>query len=222
MAFFAAAPRQQYTQSYAPARPQIEIDLKDALARMDTAIYNDDIATYKQIVEHEFPETLAPRMKVDYKRILKYHYVPLENTNGTLKGLNPLQIELRGLSPLQLAVLSGNPRMVEEVLKLGNDLEHFMNDYDDGKWQFKTARGIADILLSRHADTPEMAARYKEIKSILLQHGARPKTVTTITGTRLVFPENKANVNVYKRSIKKGRKSRKTRNTRNIKKTRRV
>lgn len=192
MAFFGFSQSGNYSGSAAPARPQIETDVKDALARMMTAIYKGDVDTYKQIVEHEFPENLGPRMKKDYRLTLQYHLV--DNAED--------------MSPLQLAVISGNPRMVEEVLKLGGYIEHFMTT---GEWHHKTARGIADVLLNKYADKPDVVARLKEIKSLLLQHGALPKTVTTLTGTRLVFPENKVNVNMYKRSVRKSRKAKKTR-----------
>ena len=85
--------------------------------------------------------------------------------------------------------------------------------------------GLADVLIKRYK-TPEEAAKFKAIKKLLLQRGAQPKMVTTITGRKLAFPENAENVQYYKNATaelnrimskvqtRKGRKSRKTRKTR--------
>ena len=72
---------------------------------------------------------------------------------------------------------------------------------------------MADVFIA-NSKTPEQAAPYKAIKKILLLNGAKPKMITTITGKKLAFPENKANVNEYMRGSKKGRKSRKAKNCR--------
>jgi len=193
--------------------------MKDAFYRMMTAVIEGDVDTYKQWIEVEFPEKLIPiyndaERDPDYELKIYHHYP----NDGSL---------FEGMTPLQAAVFSGNPEMVREVLKLGSNLETTYSNIS-GKQripelQGKTARGFADLFIA-NSKTSEQAAPYKEIKKILLQNGAKPKTVTSITGTRLAFPENQVNINVYKRSLtgkvpvfkKRTRKNRKTRKMRRI------
>lgn len=195
----------------ARVRPQIELDLENALDRMMSAIGSGDIQAYKQIVNDEFPVKFEPRMKVSYHKLLKNYIHPYNSGTFTY------------MTPLQAAVFSGNPEMVEEVLQLGNDMEYSSDDVIHPIIKNKTARGMADVFIA-HSETPEQAAPYKAIKKILLLNGAKPKMVTTITGKRLAFPENKANVNEYKRGSSmvnsvygKSRKNRKA-----LRKTRKV
>ena len=204
MAFLGASAlgrRRKYAS--APSRPQIEIDVRDALFDMMEAIGTGNIPAYKQIVDIEFPVNLQPRMAKDYRTILKYYAHEMDGS------------QLQAMTPLQAAVYSGNPEMVKEVLKLGNDLEYYTDSVKHDIIENKTARGMADVFIAK-STSPEQAAPYRAIKKILLLNGAKPKTVTTITGTKLVFPENKANVNEYKRSSGKTRKGRKAKKTRKI------
>ena len=184
-----------------PKKSQIEIDLDNALFRMMEAIGSGDIQAYKQIVNVEFPVKFNPRMRISYRELLKDYIHPYDNSDWTY------------MTPLQAAVFSGNPEMVEEVLQLGNDMEYKSDDVIHPIIQNKTARGMTDVFIAE-SKTPEQAAPYKAIKKILLLNGAKPKMITTITGKKLAFPENKANVNEYMRGSKKGRKSRKAKNCR--------
>jgi len=202
MAFLAASAlgrRRKYAS--APSRPQIEIDVRDALFDMMEAIGSGNIPAYKQIVDVEFPVNLQPRMTKDYRTILKYYAHEMDGS------------QLQAMSPLQAAVYSGNPEMVKEVLKLENDIEYYTDSVKHAILENKTARGMADVFIE-HSTSQEQAAPYRAIKKILLLNGAKPKTVTTMTGKKLVFPENKANVNEYKRLSGKTRKARKARKTR--------
>ena len=201
MAFAAFGHRHQRKHASAPSRPQIEIDVRDALFNMMEAIGTGNVAAYKQIVDVEFPVNLQPRMTKDHRTILKYYAHEMDGAN------------LQAMTPLQAAVFSGNPEMVKEVLKLGNDLEYYTDSVKHDIIENKTARGMADVFIAK-STSPEQAAPYRAIKTILLRSGAKPKTVTTMTGTKLAFPENKANVNEYKRSSGKTRKARKGKKTR--------
>ena len=199
MAFLgAAALGRRHKYASAPSRPQIEIDVRDALFDMMEAIGTGNIPAYKQIVDVEFPVNLQPRMTKDYRTILKYYAHEMDGA------------ELQAMTPLQAAVYSGNPEMVKEVLKLDNDMEYYTDSVKHAILENKTARGMADVFIA-HSTSQEQAAPYRAIKKILLLNGAKPKTVTTLTGSKLAFPENKANVNEYKRLSGKTRKARKTR-----------
>jgi len=202
MAFLGAAAlgrRRKYAS--APSRPQIEIDVRDALFDMMEAIGTGNIPAYKQIVDVEFPVNLQPRMTKDYRTILKYYAHEMDGS------------QLQAMTPLQAAVYSGNPEMVKEVLKLENDMEYYTDSLKHSIIQDKTARGMADVFIA-HSTSQEQAAPYRSIKKILLLNGAKPKIITTMTGKKLAFPENKANVNEYKRLSGKTRKVRKTRKIR--------
>jgi cobalamin biosynthesis Co2+ chelatase CbiK len=177
--------------------------VRNALFDMMEAIGTGNIPAYKQIVDVEFPLNLQPRMTKDYRTILKYYAHEMDGA------------DLQAMTPLQAAVYSGNPEMVKEVLKLNNDMEYYTDSLKHSIIQDKTARGMADVFIA-HSTSQEQAAPYRAIKKILLLNGAKPKTVTTLTGTKLVFPENKANVNEYKRLSGKTRKARKVRKTRKI------
>ena len=199
MAFLGAAAlgrRRKYAS--APSRPQIEIDVRDALFDMMEAIGTGNIPAYKQIVDVEFPVNLQPRMTKDYRTILKYYAHEMDGA------------DLQAMTPLQAAVYSGNPEMVKEVLKLNNDMEYYTDSLKHSIIQKRTARGMADVFIA-HSTSQEQAAPYRAIKTILLRSGAKPKTLTTMTGSKLAFPENKANVNEYKRLSGKTRKTRKIR-----------
>ena len=202
MAFLgAAALGRRHKYASAPSRPQIEIDVRNALFDMMEAIGTGNIPAYKQIVDVEFPVNLQPRMTKDYRTILKYYAHEMDGS------------QLQAMTPLQAAVYSGNPEMVKEVLKLDNDIEYYTDSLKHSIIQDKTARGMADVFIA-HSTSPEQAAPYRAIKKILLLNGAKPKIITTMTGKKLAFPENKANVNEYKRLSGKTRKVRKTRKTR--------
>jgi hypothetical protein len=134
--------------------------------------------------------------------------------------------EYQGMNPLHLAVLTGNPAMVEEAMYFGADLETPSGATLDPELAQKTPRQIADVLLLRY-NTPEKGSEmFKAVKRVLLRRGAKPKMKTTIMGKKLAFPENAANVQYYKNATatvnrllsqsqsRKGRKSRKTRKTR--------
>ena len=203
MAFAAFGHRHQRKHASVPSRPQIEIDVRDALFNMMEAIGTGNVAAYKQIVDVEFPTKLQPRMTKDHRTLLKYYAHEMDGAH------------LQAMTPLQAAVFSGNPEMVKEVLKLGNDLEYYTDSVKHDIIENKTARGMADVFIAK-STSPEQAAPYRAIKKILLLNGAKPKTITTITGTKLAFPENKANVNEYKRVSGKMRKTRKAKKTRKI------
>ena len=135
--------------------------------------------------------------------------------------------EFQQLSLLHVAVLTGDIAMVEEVMRMGVPLEKLTGNTLDKGYRKRTARGLADVLIER-SKTPEEAANFKAIKKLLLQRGAQPKTVTTWKGTKLVFPENAADVQYYKNAtaelnrmfpLQKSRKNRKAKKTR---KTRRL
>lgn len=204
MAFLgAAALGRRHKYASAPSRPQIEIDVRNALFDMMEAIGTGNIPAYKQIVDVEFPVNLQPRMTKDYRTILKYYAHEMDGS------------QLQAMTPLQAAVYSGNPEMVKEVLKLNNDMEYYTDSLKHSIIQDKTARGMADVFIA-HSTSPEQAAPYRAIKKILLLNGAKPKTLTTMTGKKLAFPENKANVNEYKRLSGKTRKTRKAQKTRRL------
>jgi len=131
--------------------------------------------------------------------------------------------EYQGMNPLHLAVLTGNPAMVEEAMYFGADLETPSGATSDPELAQKTPRQIADVLLLRY-NTPEKGSEmFKAVKRVLLRRGAKPKMKTTITGRKLAFPENAANVQYYKNATamlnrimsqpqtRKGRKSKKAR-----------
>ena len=106
--------------------------------------------------------------------------------------------EYQGMNPLHLAVLKGNPAMVEEAMYFGADLETPSGATLDPELAQKTPRQIADVLLLRSYNTPEKGRMFKAVKSVLLRRGAKPKMKTTIMGKKLAFNENKANVQYYK------------------------
>ena len=131
--------------------------------------------------------------------------------------------EYQGMNPLHLAVLKGNPAMVEEAMYFGADLETPSGATLDPELAQKTPRQIADVLLLRY-NTPEKGSEmFKAVKRVLLRRGAKPKMKTTIMGKKLAFPENAANVQYYKNATatlnrimsqsqsRKGRKTRKSR-----------
>ena len=133
--------------------------------------------------------------------------------------------EFQGMTPLHVAVLTGEPDMVEEAMKLGSELETLSGATLDPEFSQKTPRGLADVMIVR-SKTPEELAVFKAIKSKLLRRGAKPKMKMTITGKKLAFPENAANVQEYKNAVvaldrmlgtpmsRKSRKNRKARKTR--------
>jgi len=136
--------------------------------------------------------------------------------------------EYQGMSPLHLAVLRGSPEMVEEAMYFGTDLETPSGATLDPELAQKTPRQIADVLLLRY-NTPEKGSEmFKAVKRVLLRRGAKPKMKTTITGRKLAFPENAANVQYYKNATamvnrmfgkpqsRKNRKARKTRKIRRL------
>lgn len=130
-------------------------------------------------------------------------------------------------SLLHLAVLSRNPQMVQNVIDYFPRKNLFHIDSTSAKTQDlvgtvpanpeeenlcmgKTARQIVDILLENASDPAEIS-KLKQIKSILIQNGAKPKTKFGFT----VFPENAKNANIWKsRKMAKGGGSRRRRNIR--------
>jgi len=135
--------------------------------------------------------------------------------------------QFQGLTLLHVAVLTGEPDIVEETMNFGTDLERPSGATLDPEFAEKTPRGLADVMIVR-SKSPEQAAAFKAIKSLLLKHGAKPKMKTTITGKKLAFPENAVNVQYYRNAsaalnrmlsqpqfdTRKARKSRKARKTR--------
>ena len=205
---YALSSRPRARRSEAPQMSQIEMEVSDALNRMIFAIGRGDLATYKQIVNVEFPSKLGPRIEEGYRPLLQDYVHPRDGS------------DFQDMTPLQAAVFSGSPQMVEEVLKLGNDKEYSTPGVIHEILENKTARGMADVFIA-NSTSPEQAAPYKAIKSILLKRGAKPKMVTTITGKRLAFPENKANINEYKRGVEMmNRMFGKTQSRRKARKTR--
>ena len=210
--------RPRASRSLAPQMSQIEMDVKNALNRMMFAIGNGDIATYRQIVDVEFPKQLKPRMDTSYHKLLSKYIHPMDGS------------DFQDMTPLQAAVFSGKPELVDLVLQLHNDIEYSTPGVIHEILENKTARGMADVFIA-NSKTPEQAAPFKAIKKSLLLNGAKPKMVSTIMGKKLAFPENKANVNEYKRvsntinsiyrNSRKGRKTRKSRKNK-TRKTRRA
>ena len=118
------------------------------------------------------------------------------------------------LRPMMYAILHGNVAMVETLLK-----EFPGTVYVDGKFvrpnfdnmfnkhipdfppelEGKTYRGVADIGIIK-TSVPEKVERYKQIKKLLLRSGAKPKTHFG----KLVFPEDKADVDYYNATRSKG------------------
>ena len=200
--------RPRASRSLAPQMSQIEMEVNDALNRMMFAIGNGDVATYRQIVDVEFPKQLKPRMSTSYHKLLKEYIHPRDGS------------DFQDMTPLQAAVFSGKPELVDLVLQLHNDIEYATPGVIHEILENKTARGMADVFIA-NSKTPEQAAPFKAIKKSLLLNGAKPKMVSTIMGKKLAFPENKANVNEYKRvsntinsiyrNSRKGRKTRKSR-----------
>jgi hypothetical protein len=63
----------------------------------------------------------------------------------------------------------------------------------------KTYRGVADIAIKKSSD-PAKVERFKQIKKLLLRSGAKPKTHFG----KLVFPEDKEDVDYYKATHPRG------------------
>lgn len=133
--------------------------------------------------------------------------------------------DFQGMTLLHIAVLTGEPDIVNETLTFGIDLETLSGATLDPEFVQKTPRGLADVMIVR-SKIPEAITVFKTIKSILLQRGAKPKMKTTIMGKKLAYPENAANVQTYKNAVaalnrmlgppmsRKSRKNRKARKTR--------
>ena len=120
------------------------------------------------------------------------------------------------LRPMMYAVLHGHPMLVDTVLKQLPELDrngtferpNFNNQFNKHIPEFprefegKTYRGVADIVIKTSGD-PAKVERYKQIKKLLLRSGAKPKTHLG----KLVFPEDKEDVDYYSKG---GRKAKKT------------
>jgi len=133
-----------------------------------------------------------------------------------------LDDEIFGLRPMMYAILHANVAMVETLLKqfpgtfrvdgtfegpnVNNSFNKNIPDFPP-ELEGKTYRGVADIGIIK-TSVPEKVERYKQIKKLLLRSGAKPKTHFG----KLVFPEDKADVDYYNatRSKVAGRKSKKT------------
>ena len=133
-----------------------------------------------------------------------------------------LDDEIYHLRPMMYAILHANVAMVETLLKdfpgtfrVDGTFEgpNFNNQFNKHipnfppEFEGKTYRGVADIAIIK-TKFPEKVERYKQIKKLLLRSGAKPKTHFG----KLVFPEDKEDVDFYKatRSKVAGRKSKKT------------
>lgn len=133
-----------------------------------------------------------------------------------------LDDEIYHLRPMMYAILHGNVQMVETLLKqfpgtfrvdgtfegpnVNNSFNKNIPDFPR-ELEGKTYRGVADIGIIK-TSVPEKVERYKQIKKLLLRSGAKPKTHFG----KLVFPEDKADVDYYNttRSKVAGRKIKKT------------
>lgn len=133
-----------------------------------------------------------------------------------------LDDEIAGLRPMMYAILHANVAMVETLLKdfpgtfrvdgtfVGPNFNNGFNKNIPNfppEFEGKTYRGVADIGIIK-TRFPEKVERYKQIKKLLLRSGAKPKTHFG----KLVFPEDKADVDYYNatRSKAAGRKTKKT------------
>ena len=133
-----------------------------------------------------------------------------------------LDDEIYHLRPMMYAILHANVAMVETLLKdfpgtfrVDGTFEgpNFNNQFNKHipnfppEFEGKTYRGVADIGIIK-TRFPEKVERYKQIKKLLLRSGAKPKTHFG----KLVFPEDKADVDYYNatRSKAAGRKTKKT------------
>ena len=133
-----------------------------------------------------------------------------------------LDDEISRLRPMMYAILHANVAMVETLLKdfpgtfrvdgtfegpnVNNSFNKNIPDFPP-ELEGKTYRGVADIGIIK-TRFPEKVERYKQIKKLLLRSGAKPKTHFG----KLVFPEDKADVDYYNatRSKAAGRKTKKT------------
>ena len=133
-----------------------------------------------------------------------------------------LDDEISRLRPMMYAILHANVAMVETLLKdfpgtfrvdgtfegpnVNNSFNKNIPNFPP-ELEGKTYRGVADIGIIK-TRFPEKVERYKQIKKLLLRSGAKPKTHFG----KLVFPEDKADVDYYNatRSKVAGRKSKKT------------
>jgi len=124
--------------------------------------------------------------------------------------------EILSLRPMMYAVLHGSVAMVDTILKgfpeldrngtferpnFNNSFNKYIPDFPR-EFEGKTYRGVADIVIKTSSD-PEKVERYKQIKKLLLRSGAKPKTHLG----KLVFPEDKEDVDYYSKG---GRKAKKT------------
>ena len=133
-----------------------------------------------------------------------------------------LDDEISRLRPMMYAILHANVAMVETLLKdfpgtfrvdgtfegpnVNNSFNKNIPNFPP-ELEGKTYRGVADIGIIK-TRFPEKVERYKQIKKLLLRSGAKPKTHFG----KLVFPEDKADVDYYNatRSKVAGRKTKKT------------
>jgi hypothetical protein len=132
-----------------------------------------------------------------------------------------LDSEISRLRPMMHAIIHANVAMVDTILKefpgtyyVDGTFEgpNFNNQFDKRIPNFppelegKTYRGVADIAIKKSSD-PAKVERFKQIKKLLLRSGAKPKTHFG----KLVFPEDKEDVDYYNATRSKGgRKTKKT------------
>lgn len=125
-----------------------------------------------------------------------------------------LDDEIFGLRPMMYAILHANVAMVETLLKqfpgtfrvdgtfegpnVNNSFNKNIPDFPP-ELEGKTYRAVADIGIKK-TSIPEKVERYKQIKKLLLRSGAKPKTHFG----KLVFPEDKADVDYYNATRSKG------------------
>ena len=166
---------------------------------------------------------------------LNDNYGPLleakrSNVNNEIATWTSISDARYGMTLLQIAVWGGHPDMVKRVLDVCLNSEmptSFDIEYRKKKnpsrvpnpeidsFNGKTARGIADIMLST-APTDEAKGRYTEILNILLHTGASPKYARTQglqSFVGAVMPGVLSGGGKHRRTYRKKRKSnrRKTR-----------
>jgi len=141
-------------------------------------------------------------------------------TNGDVQGFRQLYIQthpklmhniindLTGeKTALQRAVESTSPSMVSEILFYTRpeliDYIYFKTiksqkpESNYTMYETRTPRQIADIMLKKET-RPDAINRLKQIKSLLIQNGAKPKTHLGFA----VFPQNAKNEKIYRTTRK--------------------
>ena len=126
-----------------------------------------------------------------------------------------LDDKIFGLRPMMYAILHANVAMVETLLKqfpgtfrvdgtfvrpnFDNGFNKYIPDFPP-ELEGKTYRAAADIGITKTSLPENVVEQYKQIKKLLLRSGAKPKTHFG----KLVFPEDKADVDYYNATRSKG------------------